>query len=211
VIQHIYDRHYLGAEQAAGFVTRWQTLRGLMDEARFGEVLDRLEFQAGHAIVWRDAVTTWFARTSGIPDEKGRVGHVPGRTEVESMRLTGFAPRPVTPSETASNGVSVTCQVATGCAAQYDYRGTAGTFDVAVGFFDQSDGASKYRLLVGGREVGRWVASRDLPHVDSNGHTATRTTFHNVRLMPGDTLTVEATPDANEPAPLDYIEVTPAR
>jgi alpha-glucuronidase len=211
VIQHMYDQHYLGAEQAAGFVTRWRTLTGLVDAERFGEVLDRLEFQAGHAIVWRDAVNNWFQRTSGIQDEKGRVGHEPGRAEIESMRLTGFAPRPVTPWETASNGISVTCQVTAGCSAQYDYRGVAGTFDIAVGYFDQSDGASKYRLRVGEREVGRWVANRDLPHVESNGHTATRTTIRGVRLAPGDVLKLEATPDGNEPAPLDYIEIAPTR
>ena len=209
VIQHIYDRHYLGAEQAAGFVARWRTLSGLIDAERYNEVLDRFEFQAGHAIVWRDAVNNWFARTSGIADTKGRVGNEPGRVEVEAMTLTGFAPRPVTPWETASKGVSVACQVSGGCAAQYDYRGAAGTFDIAVAYFDQSDGASKYRLMIGAREVGRWVANRDLPHVESNGHTATRTTFRGVRLAPGDLLRVEATPDANEPAPLDYIEIVP--
>jgi alpha-glucuronidase len=211
VIQHIYDRHYLGAEQAAGFVTRWRTLSGLIDAERYNEVLDRFEFQAGHAIVWRDAVNSWFARTSGIPDAKGRIGNEPGRIEAEAMTLTGFAPRPVTPWETASNGVSVTCQVGSGCAAQYDYRGAVGTFDIAVAYFDQSDGASKYRLMVGAREVGRWVANRDLPHVDSNGHTATRTTIRGIRLAPGDLLRIEATPDANEPAPLDYLEIVPAR
>ena len=211
VIQHIYDRHYLGAEQAAGFVARWRTLSGLIDAERYNEVLDRFEFQAGHAIVWRDAVNNWFARTSRIADTKGRVGNEPGRVEVEAMTLTGFAPRPVTPWETASKGVSVACQVSSGCAAQYDYRGAAGTVDIAVAYFDQSDGASKYRLMIGAREVGRWVANRDLPHVESNGHTATRTTFRGVRLAPGDLLRLEATPDADEPAPLDYIEIVPAR
>ena len=39
------------------------------------EVLARLEYQAGHAQVWRDAVCNWFLRTSGIPDAQGRVGH----------------------------------------------------------------------------------------------------------------------------------------
>jgi alpha-glucuronidase len=68
VIQHIYDQHYLGAEQAAGFVARWRSLEGLIDRDRYAEVLDRLEFQAGHAVVWRDAVNGWFQRTSGIQD-----------------------------------------------------------------------------------------------------------------------------------------------
>lgn len=210
VVQHIYDQHYLGAEQAAGFVTRWRSLSGLIDAERFADVRDRLEFQAGHAIVWRDAVNNWFERTSQIADEKGRIGHAPGRVEVEAMKLSGFAPRPVTPWETASNATSVTCQVTSGCSAQYDYTGAAGTFDIAIAYFDQSDGASKYRLLVGEREVGRWTANRDLPHVESNGHTATRTTLRGIRLATGDVVRIEGTPDAGEPAPLDYIEIVPA-
>ena len=207
VIQHIYDQHYLGAVQAAGFVTRWKALQGRIDAERYNEVLDRLEFQAGHAIVWRDAVNGWFQRTSGIADEQGRVGREPGRHEVETMRLTGFTPRDVTPWETASGGKSVSCQVAGGCTAEHAYQGPAGTFDVAVAYFDQSDGATRYRLLVGAREVYRWTASRDLPHVESNGHTGTRTTVRGVRLAPGDLLRLEATPDRAEPAPLDYIEI----
>ena len=119
VIQHIYDQHYLGAEQAAGFVTRWKALAGLVDPERYAEVLDRLEFQAGHAIVWRDAVNNWFQRTSSIPDDKGRVGREPGRVEVESLPLGGFEVIDVTPWETASSGKAVACSVATGCSATY--------------------------------------------------------------------------------------------
>jgi alpha-glucuronidase len=75
VIQHIYDSHYDGAEQAAGLVAQWQTLRGQIDDERYEDVLKRLEYQSGHAIVWRDAVVNWFFKKSGIPDAKGRVGH----------------------------------------------------------------------------------------------------------------------------------------
>jgi alpha-glucuronidase len=75
VIQHIYDSHYDGAEQAAGLVTQWQSLKGQVDDERYEDVLKRLRYQAGHAIVWRDAVVNWFFKKSGIPDEKGRVVH----------------------------------------------------------------------------------------------------------------------------------------
>jgi alpha-glucuronidase len=74
VIQHIYDSHYEGAEQAAGLVTQWQTLHGQIDDERYSDVLARLQYQAGHAIVWRDTVVNWFFKTSRIPDTKGRVG-----------------------------------------------------------------------------------------------------------------------------------------
>jgi alpha-glucuronidase len=78
VIQHIYDSHYDGAEQAAGLVTQWQSLKGQIDDERYEDVLKRLQYQAGHAIVWRDAVVNWFFKKSGIPDAKGRGVHSPG-------------------------------------------------------------------------------------------------------------------------------------
>jgi alpha-glucuronidase len=74
VIQHIYDSHYEGAEQAAGLVTQWQSLQGQIDEERYEDVLKRLQYQAGFAIVWRDTVVNWFFKVSGIPDAKSRIG-----------------------------------------------------------------------------------------------------------------------------------------
>ena len=56
VIQYLYDSHYEGAEAVAGYVRQWKSLTGLMDEQRYREVLAQLEYQAGQAVVWRDAV-----------------------------------------------------------------------------------------------------------------------------------------------------------
>jgi alpha-glucuronidase len=74
VIQHIYDSHYEGTEQAANLVVQWQSLQGQIDDERYHAVLERLQYQAKHAIVWRDTVVNWFFTMSGIPDAKGRVG-----------------------------------------------------------------------------------------------------------------------------------------
>ncbi len=74
VVQHIYDSHYDGAEQAAGLVGQWESLRGKIDDQRYEEVLNKLKYQAGEAIVWRDTVANWFFKKSGVPDAKGRVG-----------------------------------------------------------------------------------------------------------------------------------------
>src|SRR5215813_13013498 len=90
VIQNIYDEHYRGADEAAAFVARWRALNGLIDPQRYATVLAKLEYQAGHAVVWRDAVNNWFRWISGIPDARGRVGHEPNRIEAESMRLERF-------------------------------------------------------------------------------------------------------------------------
>jgi alpha-glucuronidase len=109
VIQYIYDSHYEGAAQAAGFAKDWSSLKGRVDPVLYADVLARLEYQAGHAIVWRNAVVQYFLKLSGIPDEKGRAGHYPGRLEAENARLTGYKVIDVTPWEDASRGRAVTC------------------------------------------------------------------------------------------------------
>lgn len=72
VIQHIYDTHFEGAEQAKELVKRWKTLESKIDPGRYRHVLDRLTEQAAHAEEWRDVINTYFWRKSGIPDEHGR-------------------------------------------------------------------------------------------------------------------------------------------
>jgi len=72
VIQHIYDTHFEGAEQAKQLVERWRSLEGKIDPERFNSVLQRLNEQALHAEEWRDVINTYFYRKSGIPDAHGR-------------------------------------------------------------------------------------------------------------------------------------------
>ena len=75
VIQYIYDSHYEGAAAVASYAQAWKSLKGHIDDQRYDEVLAQLEYQEGQAELWRDAVSNWFLKTSGIPDAKGRVGH----------------------------------------------------------------------------------------------------------------------------------------
>lgn len=72
LIQHIYDTHFEGAEQAERFRALWMELKGLIDDDRFEQVLNRLEIQVEDAAEWRDVVNSYFFRKTGIPDEKGR-------------------------------------------------------------------------------------------------------------------------------------------
>jgi alpha-glucuronidase len=207
VIQHIYDEHYDGAAQAASFVERWRALNGAIDDERYAAVLKRLEYQAGHAVVWRDAVTNWFRWISGVPDEKGRVRRLSNRIEAESMTLEGFAATAVTPWETASGALAATCSRGRTCAATYRYEGPPAVRDVIVQYFDESDGASTFRLLVSGKRIDQWVADGDVPSPMPNGHTSTRRVVHDVRLMPGDTIRIEVDPDGNESGAVDYLEL----
>lgn len=73
VIQHIYDSHFEGVEQAQGLKDRWERLKGKIDGERFDGILSRLEKQAEHAKEWRDIINTYFYRKSGIQDEKNRM------------------------------------------------------------------------------------------------------------------------------------------
>ncbi|MFH5186271.1 alpha-glucuronidase family glycosyl hydrolase [Paenibacillus sp. TAB 01] len=72
VIQHIYDTHFEGVEQAERLKAAWEGLRGRIDEERFAQVADRLAEQALHAREWRDIINTYFYRKSGIADAQGR-------------------------------------------------------------------------------------------------------------------------------------------
>ena len=74
VIQHIYDSHYDGADRARDFIAQWKTVEGHVDEERYRDILARLQYQAGQAVVWRDAICNWIYRLSGIADDHGRVG-----------------------------------------------------------------------------------------------------------------------------------------
>jgi alpha-glucuronidase len=215
VIQSIYDSHYEGAAAVEGYVRDWRTLRGHVDEARYNAVLAQLEYQAGQAEVWRDAVNTWFAKASGIADAKGRVGRYPGRYEAEAMKLEGYAVRDITPEEDASGGKAVACPAAP-CAASFQYNGAAGWHTLHVEYFDTSDGAARYRLTVNGQPIDEWTAAipdwttATAPQrrkLDSS--SSTRRLIEGVALRPGDVVRLEGTPNQMEQAAFDYIEVVP--
>jgi len=208
VIQYVYDSHYAGAEAAEGLLREWKSLEGRVDEQRYHEVLSQLEYQAGAARVWRDAVCSWFLRESGIPDAQGRAGHFPNRVEAESMELDGYQVVEVTPWETASGGRAVECPSGRPrCSAYFDYHGPGGWYDLIVGYFDQNNGVSTFSLYVGDQLVDEWNAGDHWPSQKPDGSSATRRVIHGLALRPGDQIRIEGTPDGQEYAPLDYIEI----
>jgi len=213
VIQYIYDSHYEGAEQAAQFVRDWATLEGRINQPLYEQVRDRLVYQAGHAIVWRDAIVQYFLKLSGIPDDKGRAGHYPGRMEAEDARLTGYKIIDVTPWEDASGGRAVSCDPSANqqsCSAEWSYTGQSGRFNIAVQYFDLQGGIAKFTLLLNGQPADSWAADAVLPSRRLNGDNSTRHTVRGIELEPGDLLRMEGTPDGDDPAAFDYIEIAPA-
>lgn len=210
VIQYIYDTHYWGAQAAAEQVPAWELLRGKVPDAIYFEALKRLQFQTGHAIVWRDAITRYFARMSGIPDDLHRVGHYPGRVPSGEMKLDGYTPVDVKPWETASDGKAAECTGRPKCSASLVWNGSDGWYNIAVQYFDLRTGASQFTLNVAGHKIGEWAADENLPDFRMNGSTSARHTVLNVALHHGDSVQLTGKPDGREPAPFDYIEITSA-
>jgi alpha-glucuronidase len=208
VIQYVYDSHYKGADEAAQLGAEWATLQGKIDPKLYDDERARLRYQAGHAIVWRDAIVQYFLKESGIPDAKGRAGHYPGRMEAEDARLSGYTVIDVQPWEDASGGKAVTCAEKS-CTAEWTYTGKPGRFDIAVQYFDLAVGTANFTLSVNGNVAASWAADATLPSRRPDGDNSTRYTARSVDLKPGDILRVGGTPAGNDPAALDYIEVEP--
>jgi alpha-glucuronidase len=206
VIQYIYDSHYEGAAAVEGYVRAWKSLEGRVDEQRYRDVLAQLEYQAGQAEVWRDAVSNWFRRASGIADAKGRVGNHPGRMEAETAKLDGYKTIDVTPWEAASGGKAAECD-SPRCSATFPYGGPAGTRQIRVRYFDQNNGVARFRVLLGDRVLDEWTAADRVPTRKIDASSSALRVIPAVMLRPGDSIRVEGTPDAGETAALDYIEV----
>ncbi len=212
VIQYLYDSHYEGASEVAQFVRDWESLKGRIDPELYADMLPRLQYQAGHAIVWRDAVTQYFLKLSGIPDEQGRAGNYPNRLEAEEARLTGYQVIDVNPWEDASRGKAVSCSD-TSCSAEWTYNGASGRFDIAAEYFDIQGGAAKFVLTINGQSRSSdaaWSADAALPTSHPHADNSIRHIIHNIALRPGDTIRVSGTPEGPDPAALDYIEILAA-
>jgi alpha-glucuronidase len=208
IIQHIYDAHYEEAKEANQFVRQWESLRGRVDVQRYQEVLNRIEYQAGHALVWRDAVCNWFLRTSGIRDVKNRAGNFPGRIEAEAMKLEGYRIEEVQPWEAASGSKAIKClNTRRQCSASFRYVGKPGLYDIGIQYFDQNDGASRFKLFIAGRLVAQWVAGEVLPTTRIDAHSSTRRRIRGLALHPRDEIRIEGFPDGGEGAPIDYVEI----
>ena len=72
VIQHIYDTHFQGAEEAAEMERLFAGLKGKLPDAVYERCTARFHLQTESAREWRDRINTYYFRMSGIPDAQGR-------------------------------------------------------------------------------------------------------------------------------------------
>jgi alpha-glucuronidase len=209
VIQHFYDEHYEGADAAARLVDQWKTLAGRIDDQRYHEVLQRLEYQAGHAQVWRDSICNWFMRRSGVPDDQGRVGNYPNRLEAEDQELDGYQATEIKPWEAASGSRAVQLMDTPAGTVRFAHQGPAGKFDLFIQYFDEEDGVSRFKTFVAGRQVNEWHADGHVPTPTTlpDAHSSIRRTVRGVDLREGDEIRIEGVADGGERAAIDYLEI----
>ena len=62
--EEIVRRYHAGADRARTMVSRWQTLRGQIDDERYQAVLAKLQQQADDAAAWRDHCLKYFQQFS---------------------------------------------------------------------------------------------------------------------------------------------------
>ncbi|KNY28028.1 alpha-glucuronidase family glycosyl hydrolase [Pseudobacteroides cellulosolvens] len=72
IIQHIYNTHFKGVEQAINLKEQWKSIKEMVDFDIYQHVIERLEGQIEHAKEWRDVINSYFYRKTGIKDELDR-------------------------------------------------------------------------------------------------------------------------------------------
>jgi alpha-glucuronidase len=206
VIQYIYDSHYEGAAAVEQYARDFKSLASHVDERRYNEILAQLEYQAGQATVWRDAVNNWFYRASRIPVPQHWISTLTRRTEAEGMNLDGYTTMEPTRWEGASGRRAIECRIAR-CEASYPYIGANGWFTLRVQYFDQNNGQAHYRVRINDQVVDEWTADFVVPTTRIDSTSSTRRKISNIALRPGDVIHIEGIPNGGELAGLDYIEI----
>ena len=178
--------------------------------------MDRLVYQAGHSLVWRDSITNFYWNKSGIADTKGRVGKYKYRIEAESMKLDGYKTYKVSPFESASGSWAIVTSAnnTQGTASTKLDKIDSGLYNLAVNYFDVAVGNATWEVWLGENMVGKWKGDNEYkfgkaPTFYIDGQSATRVTFKKVWVENGAELKIVGIPDGNEAAPLDYVSILP--
>ena len=158
------------------------------------------ELYDGSEVTGTDSITT--------------VGCIPGAViEAESMALSGGycggrqCRRQRWPAYSSSGCRRVSRY------GKHQFAGPAGVYDIEVGYFDESDGRSSLAFLLNGELLDQWIADEDPACRDCaspNERTLrSRVVARDIRLSPGDELTLQGTGEHYEYARFDNITLSP--
>ena len=69
VIQHIYDSHFDGRDDAFRLRTAWRSLGSRIDHGRYAQTLERFDLQAIQATIWRDSIVGYYFEAGRVLDK----------------------------------------------------------------------------------------------------------------------------------------------
>ena len=94
--------------------------------------------------------------------------------------------------------------------AKFFFSGATGTYNVNETYFDESDGASTYKVFINNNQVDTWVANQNTSG-SSNADATTKKvrTISSVSITNGNQVRIEGTPESSEWARVDCIEFVP--
>jgi len=127
-----------------------------------------------------DAISTFYHNMTGIADETGRVGNHPYRIQAENMTLSGYTvvniANPIHASSPNYQAIVTSSNVTAGTASTT--LTNAGTFDIAVNYFDHFGGKAKWDVYLGSNLLATWNGT----HEDQLGYA--RVSFVFPRFFP---------------------------
>lgn len=130
----------------------------------------------------------------------------PGRTEAETLGIEGgFAP---SHNVWASGGAYLQATGSGEAIATGRFSGPKGTYSLTIGYFDETDGASRMRVLVNGVQVDDWLWNGTCGDTIVTGAGAAERVIEDLDLSPGDRIELVGTPSGGEPLRTDYLILT---
>lgn len=131
------------------------------------------------------------------------------RMEAESMALTTFVVQSDFGGGYASGGNLIRLPANGSGSASKAFAGATGTYDVAITYFDESDGASRYALQIGGVQRGTWtgaLVSSDAALAQPSLKTRKTKVIAGQSVKNGDRVVLTGVAQGGEYARVDYID-----
>jgi Ca2+-binding RTX toxin-like protein len=135
----------------------------------------------------------------------------PIRVEAENMTLANY--RVQLGSSFASNGAFISLNGGTTTemgSASYTFTGSSGTYDVVLGYYDETDGISHLEVYKQGVSLDVRDLNQNRGNAQAGPQTLVpRTIATGLTINQGETITISAIENQGEPAGVDYIEFIP--
>jgi Fibronectin type III domain len=131
--------------------------------------------------------------------------------EAEVMTLTGYD---IQRNTAASDEQLISKRSGSGAPGQATaiFPGPAGTYEVVVAYFDESNGQSRLEVSIDGVVVDTWMADVDPPAAVADDVTLThRVITQRITLVPGQVIELKGSQHGGEPAGIDKVEFIPVR